>query len=138
MSADCQGEQESASITTHSLMSCALPKWVGPCAPHLLQTCRSCCTGAKLTYLPFVVKALSISLGRYPGLNTCLEPGGGALLQRHTHNIGVAMATSNGLVVPNIKQVRPAGTTATAEEVWAAIMGCLCFVAAVTGPGARG
>lgn len=63
-------------------------------------------SGAKLTYLPFVIKALSISLGKFPGLNTCLEPGGGALLQHHSHNIGVAMATSNGLVVPNIKQVR--------------------------------
>jgi 2-oxoisovalerate dehydrogenase E2 component (dihydrolipoyl transacylase) len=52
-----------------------------------------------------VIKALSISLGRYPALNTCLEAGGGALLQHHSHNIGVAMATSNGLVVPNIKQV---------------------------------
>jgi 2-oxoisovalerate dehydrogenase E2 component (dihydrolipoyl transacylase) len=62
-------------------------------------------SGAKLTYLPFVIKALSISLGKFPGLNTCLEPGGGALLQHHSHNIGVAMATSNGLVVPNIKQV---------------------------------
>jgi hypothetical protein len=62
-------------------------------------------TGTKLTYLPFVIKALSISLAKYPGLNTCLEPGGAALLQHHSHNIGVAMATSNGLVVPNIKQV---------------------------------
>lgn len=65
-----------------------------------------CPPGTKLTYLPFVIKALSISLGKYPGLNTCLEPGGGALLQHHSHNIGIAMATSNGLVVPNIKQVR--------------------------------
>lgn len=73
--------------------------------------------GAKLTYLPFVVKALSISLGRYPGLNTCLEPGGGALLQRHTHNIGVAMATSNGLVVPNIKQVESKSIPDIAREL---------------------
>lgn len=58
-----------------------------------------------MTYLPFIVKALSVSLGKFPGINTCLEPGGGALLQHHHHNIGVAMATSNGLVVPNIKQV---------------------------------
>jgi len=60
-----------------------------------------------------VIKALSISLGKYPGLNTCLEPGGGALLQHHSHNIGVAMATSNGLVVPNIKQVRTVACSCT-------------------------
>lgn len=52
-----------------------------------------------------MVKALSITLGRFPGVNVSLEPGGAALLQHHSHNIGVAMATSNGLVVPNIKQV---------------------------------
>eukprot|EP00775_Hariotina_reticulata_P005546 gene5546-5782_t len=42
---------------------------------------------------------------RYPGLNVSLEPGGAALLQHHSHNIGIAMATSNGLVVPNIKKL---------------------------------
>ncbi|GBF99987.1 hypothetical protein Rsub_12714 [Raphidocelis subcapitata] len=61
--------------------------------------------GAKLTYLPFVVKALSVALARFPGLNTQLAPGGGELLQLHTHNIGVAMATGGGLVVPNVKAV---------------------------------
>lgn len=61
-----------------------------------------------------MIKAISISLAKYPGLNVCLEPGGAALLQRHNHNIGIAMATSNGLVVPNIKQVR--------------VCVCMCFV----------
>jgi len=62
-------------------------------------------SGAKLTYLPFIIKALSIALGKFPGLNVSLEAGGAALLQHHSHNIGIAMATSNGLVVPNIKKV---------------------------------
>lgn len=64
-----------------------------------------CPADVKLTFLPFVVKALSLTLAKYPGLNTSLEPGGAAVLQHHSHNIGVAMATSNGLVVPNVKQV---------------------------------
>jgi pyruvate/2-oxoglutarate dehydrogenase complex dihydrolipoamide acyltransferase (E2) component len=68
--------------------------------------CCCCCrAGAKLTYLPFVVKALSLTLTKFPGINVSLEQGGAALLQRASHNIGVAMATSNGLVVPNVKQV---------------------------------
>ena len=62
--------------------------------------------GTKLTFLPFVVKALSLALLEHPGLNCCLGPSGDELLQHHTHNIGVAMATSAGLVVPNVKQVR--------------------------------
>lgn len=86
-------------------------------SPHTLHTshnivtlCQihnhtSTTTDTKLTYLPFVIKALGISLAKFPGLNVTLEPGHGALLQHHSHNIGVAMATSNGLVVPNIKQV---------------------------------
>jgi 2-oxoisovalerate dehydrogenase E2 component (dihydrolipoyl transacylase) len=61
--------------------------------------------GTKLTFLPFVVKALSLALLEHPGLNCCLGPNGDELLQHHTHNIGVAMATSAGLVVPNVKQV---------------------------------
>ncbi|KAF8073201.1 Dbt [Scenedesmus sp. PABB004] len=62
--------------------------------------------GANLTLLPFIIKALSLALAAHPGLNVSLEPGGGALLQRGSHNVGVAMATSAGLVVPNIKQAR--------------------------------
>jgi pyruvate/2-oxoglutarate dehydrogenase complex dihydrolipoamide acyltransferase (E2) component len=73
-----------------------------------------CCAGVKLTYLPFVVKALSLTLAKLPGLNVSLEQGGAALLQRASHNIGVAMATRNGLVVPNVKQV---GCNVTADAV---------------------
>lgn len=59
----------------------------------------------KLTYLPFVVKALSVTLGRFPAFNVQMAPGGAELLQLHSHNIGVAMATGGGLVVPNVKSV---------------------------------
>jgi pyruvate/2-oxoglutarate dehydrogenase complex dihydrolipoamide acyltransferase (E2) component len=64
--------------------------------------------GARLTYLPFIVKALSVALGRFPELNSQLAPGGAELIQLGSHNIGVAMATGGGLVVPNIKGVRAA------------------------------
>lgn len=73
--------------------------------------------GAKLTYLPFVVKALSLTLLKHPGLNVSLEAGGAALLQRASHNIGVAMATSNGLVVPNVKQVETKSIPEIAREL---------------------
>jgi pyruvate/2-oxoglutarate dehydrogenase complex dihydrolipoamide acyltransferase (E2) component len=76
----------------------------------LLLLLANCPAGAKLTYLPFIVKALSLTLAKFPGLNVCLEQGGAALLQRSSHNIGVAMATSNGLVVPNVKQVGCSGS----------------------------
>ena len=80
--------------------NCSIPFNVFSCCVVL-----SIIAGTKLTYLPFIMKALSITLNEYPGLNVSLEPGSQALLQHHNHNIGVAMATSNGLVVPNVQQV---------------------------------
>ena len=65
--------------------------------------------GVKLTFMPFILKALSVALARYPALNSQLAPGGGELLQLHAHNVGVAMATPAGLVVPNVKAVRGGG-----------------------------
>jgi hypothetical protein len=62
--------------------------------------------GAKLTYLPFVVKALSATLASHPEVNMQMAPGGRELLQLAGHNVGVAMATGGGLVVPNVKAVR--------------------------------
>lgn len=72
--------------------------------------------GVKLTLLPFFVKALSLALAQHPAANASLDTSGQApsgasstaelALRLHAaHNIGVAMATPNGLVVPNIKNV---------------------------------
>ena len=46
---------------------------------------------ARLTFLPFMIKAASIALGGAPGLNARVEAGGEVLLLRAAHNIGVAM-----------------------------------------------
>jgi pyruvate/2-oxoglutarate dehydrogenase complex dihydrolipoamide acyltransferase (E2) component len=51
-----------------------------------------------------------------------LEQGGAALLQRTSHNIGVAMATSNGLVVPNVKQVGHKADSADLYQAKAAMV----------------
>lgn len=72
---------------------------------HLQAEASALVGGAKLTYLPFIVKALSISLAAFPGMHMQMAPGGGELLQLGHHNIGVAMATPGGLVVPNVKAV---------------------------------
>lgn len=62
---------------------------------------------SKLSYLPFIVKAVSIALQQYPILNARVDlssdkPG---LVYRSQHNIGVAMDTPSGLLVPVIKNV---------------------------------
>ncbi|MCJ1394040.1 hypothetical protein MMC18_006918 [Xylographa bjoerkii] len=68
-------------------------------------------TRRKLTYLPFVIKAVSIALRDFPLLNSRVEYNpevkdvSPRLIVREKHNIGVAMDTPQGLLVPNIKDV---------------------------------
>lgn len=64
---------------------------------------------SKISFMPFFIKALSLALNKYPVLNSRVTFENGdqkpALVQRPTHNIGVAMDTPMGLLVPNIKDV---------------------------------
>lgn len=60
--------------------------------------------GYSLTYLPFIVRAVSIALGKFPKLNASLQGDGLALHPRI--NIGIAVDLNfDGLVVPVIKDV---------------------------------
>ncbi|KAJ2080294.1 hypothetical protein H4R24_003169 [Coemansia sp. RSA 988] len=64
---------------------------------------------SKMTYMPFFVKAASLALTKYPILNAKVitEPNAQPrLLFRAAHNIGVAMDTPGGLIVPCIKNVQ--------------------------------
>lgn len=60
----------------------------------------------KHTYLPFLVKALSMALDKHPVLNSSFIEKSNELTFKGSHNIGIAMATPHGLVVPNIKKVQ--------------------------------
>lgn len=63
----------------------------------------------KITLLPFFIKALSHALREFPALNSRLEFGDGdvprAVVHLGAHNVGVAMDTPGGLVVPIVKGV---------------------------------
>lgn len=65
----------------------------------------------KLSYLPFIIKAVSIALHGFPLLNARVDQDSDdknaspRLVMREKHNIGVAMDTPQGLLVPNIKDV---------------------------------
>ena len=63
----------------------------------------------KLSYLPFIIKAVSLALYQYPVLNARVDmdatTGKPTLVHRSQHNIGVAMDTPQGLLVPVIKDV---------------------------------
>ncbi len=75
----------------------------------------------KYSYLPFIIKAVSLAMTRYPILNarldTSSDPKKPQLQMRSNHNIGVAMDTPSGLLVPVIKSVNVLSITEIAAEV---------------------
>ena len=59
--------------------------------------------GIKLTFLPYVVKALTSALREFPALNTSLDDETQEIVHKHYYNIGIAADTDKGLLVPVIK-----------------------------------
>ena len=62
--------------------------------------------GLRLTYLPFIVKALALSLERFPLLNSTFDEAGGEIVLHRKINIGFAVDTPEGLLVPVIRDIR--------------------------------
>jgi pyruvate dehydrogenase E2 component (dihydrolipoamide acetyltransferase) len=62
-------------------------------------------TEAKLTLLPFLIKAVSLVLKQLPEFNSSLTADGQSLVLKHYCHIGFAADTPNGLVVPVIRDV---------------------------------
>lgn len=61
--------------------------------------------GIKFSYMPVFIKALSLALLQYPVLNSHVDEACTTMTYKYSHNIGVAMDTPEGLIVPNIKGV---------------------------------
>jgi pyruvate dehydrogenase E2 component (dihydrolipoamide acetyltransferase) len=59
--------------------------------------------GVKLTFLPFIVRALVKTLAEFPMFNSSLDEAAGEIVVKRDKNIGIAVAAPQGLVVPNIK-----------------------------------
>ena len=62
--------------------------------------------GIKFSYMPIMIKALSLSLRQFPILNAHVDSSCSSITYKADHNIGIAMDTPQGLVVPNVKQVQ--------------------------------
>lgn len=58
-----------------------------------------------------------MALREYPGVNASLAEDGEALAQHGDHNLGVAMDTPAGLVVPNVKRVQRRSIPEIAAEL---------------------
>jgi pyruvate dehydrogenase E2 component (dihydrolipoyllysine-residue acetyltransferase) len=59
--------------------------------------------GVKLTYLPFLIKAVIPALNAHPYFNASLDEGAEAIVLKKYFNIGIAVDTSDGLIVFVIK-----------------------------------
>jgi pyruvate dehydrogenase E2 component (dihydrolipoamide acetyltransferase) len=59
--------------------------------------------GVKLTFLPFVVKAVVAALRKHPKLNATMDEGAGELVLHRRYDLGIASATDAGLVVPVLR-----------------------------------
>lgn len=73
--------------------------------------------GIKLTFLPFLLKAVATALNRMPNFKSSLTPDGEGLVMKHYTHIGVAVETPKGLVVPVVRQVDKKGIQDLAREL---------------------
>ena len=73
--------------------------------------------GVSLTYMPFVMKAIVAGLKRYPYLNSELREDDEEIVLKGEYNIGIAVATDAGLMVPVVDDVDEKGLFELAAEV---------------------
>lgn len=72
--------------------------------------------GKKLTPLAFLVKAVAFSLRQFPHFNASLDEGIENFIIKHYYNVGIAVDTPDGLVVPVIRDADKKGVIEIAEE----------------------
>ncbi len=73
--------------------------------------------GVKLTFLPFILKAVSIALKEFPMLNASLDEATQELVLKKYYNLGVAVSADAGLIVPVVRDVDKKSLFQVAREV---------------------
>ena len=73
--------------------------------------------GVKLTFMPFLMKALAACLREYPQVNSSLSPDAEKLILKRYVHIGVAVDTPNGLMVPVVRDVDQKGVMDLARDL---------------------
>ena len=71
--------------------------------------------GVKLTFMPFFVRAACQALRQFPTINAQVD--GDAIIFKHYVNMGIAVASEQGLVVPNIKDADSKGLIDVSREI---------------------
>ncbi|MGF1720085.1 pyruvate dehydrogenase complex dihydrolipoyllysine-residue acetyltransferase [Vibrio kyushuensis] len=76
-------------------------------------------TGMKITPLVFIMKAVAKALEAFPSFNSSLSDDGESVILKKYVNVGIAVDTPNGLVVPVFKDVNKKGIYELSEELMA-------------------
>lgn len=71
----------------------------------------------KLTYLPYVAKALVSTLKKYPILGAAVDDESDEIIYKHYYNVGIAADTDKGLLVPVVKDADRKSIFAISQEV---------------------
>jgi len=71
----------------------------------------------KLSYLPFVLKATALALKKFKALNSQMDLENNQMIYKKYYNIGIAVDTEDGLIVPVIKDVDKLSIFQLAEKV---------------------
>ncbi|CAG0885817.1 unnamed protein product [Darwinula stevensoni] len=83
---------------------------------HLMNK-HSAERGIKFSFMPLILKAVSLALLEYPRLNATVDENCEMMTYRGNHNIGVAVDTPDGLLVPNVKNVESLSVMEIAQEM---------------------
>ena len=71
--------------------------------------------GVKLTFMPFFIKSACLALETYPVINAQVD--GDSIVYKHYVNMGIAVASEQGLIVPNIKNADTKGMLEVSREM---------------------
>ena len=71
--------------------------------------------GVKLSFMPFFVKAATHALKAYPLVNAQID--GDSIVYKHYVNMGIAVASEAGLVVPNVKDADTKGMLTISRDI---------------------
>jgi pyruvate dehydrogenase E2 component (dihydrolipoamide acetyltransferase) len=74
-------------------------------------------SGAKLTFLPFLVKAVVAALKRHPRLNSVIDEAAMEHVLRHNYDIGIAISTDAGLMVCALREADRLSIVEIAKEI---------------------
>lgn len=73
--------------------------------------------GAHLTFMPYIIKAVIESLKEHPTLNAELDEASNDIIAKKYYNIGIAVDTENGLMVPVVKGADKKNMIDIAKEI---------------------